>query len=65
MHVRQLQRCSKWQKQPPISVAAGLVQTAADLKEQVGELALPASARPPDVQPGNKEAGGTRNSQQS
>jgi hypothetical protein len=46
-------------------VAAGLVQTAADLKEQVGELALPASAKPPDVQPGNKEAGGTRNSQQS
>ena len=31
--------------------AAGLVQAAADLKDQVGELALPVSAKPPDVQP--------------
>ena len=42
--------------------AAGLVQTAANLKDQVGELALPAGAEPPDVQHRDKEAGRTRNS---
>jgi hypothetical protein len=41
--------------------AAGLVQTAANLKDQVGELALPASAELPDVQHRDKAAGRTRN----
>jgi hypothetical protein len=30
-------------------VAAGLVEAAADLKEQAGELPLPANVKPPDV----------------
>jgi hypothetical protein len=30
-------------------VAVGLVEAAADLKEQAGELPLPASVKPPDV----------------
>ena len=31
-------------------IAAGLIEAAADLKEQSGELPLPLSARAPDVQ---------------
>jgi len=31
-------------------VAAGLVEAAADLKEQAGELPPPISMKPPDVQ---------------
>ena len=31
-------------------IAAGLVQAAAELKDQVGELPPPASAKAPDVQ---------------
>ena len=45
--------------------AAGLVQTAANLKEQVGELALPASAEPPDVQHRDQAAGRTENLERS
>ena len=32
------------------SVAAGLIEAAADLKDQVGQLPLPVSTKPPDVQ---------------
>jgi hypothetical protein len=31
-------------------VAAGLIEAAADLKEHAGELPVPASIKPPDVQ---------------
>lgn len=32
------------------NVAAGLVEAAAELKDQAGELPPPVSAKPPDVQ---------------
>jgi hypothetical protein len=49
---KQQRRCSKWQRQPSDpAVAAGLIEAAANLKDQAGELPPQVSIKAPDVQP--------------